>query len=100
MKTRVGALVVTLLLTVMSAQATDCTKTKFAYWVLENNAIVKGSSLIKLYDSRNQLVQEIRLQGIYLDLSQKKHRKLLEKKLREAGEQDVWAARRNLISWS
>lgn len=100
MKSKMAVMAFVLLLTVVSARANDKEKMKFSYWVVENNSVVRGSSLIKLYDCRNELVREIRLEGIYLDLSQKKHRKLLERKLREAGEQDTLAAHRSSLSWS
>lgn len=100
MKAKIVMAACALLLASASVRANDSEKLKYSYWVVESNSIVKGSSLIKLYDRENKLLREIKVEGVYLDLSQKKHRKLLERKLREAGDQDTWAARRFSLSRS
>ena len=100
MKSKMAVMAFVLLLTVVSARANDKDKMKFSYWVVENKSVVRGSSLIKLYDCRNELVHEIRLEGIYRDLFQKKHQMLSERKLAEAREQDTLAAHRASLFWS
>jgi hypothetical protein len=49
-----------------------------AYWVVETNLHQKNYSIIKLYDSSNHLIHEVRMDGYYFDVTRAKHRRKLD----------------------
>ena len=48
-----------------------------AYWVVETNVHRKNFSIVRLYDSSNRLVHEVRMDGYYFDVTRAKDRKKL-----------------------
>ncbi|HWA35606.1 MAG TPA: hypothetical protein VG737_15800 [Cyclobacteriaceae bacterium] len=53
------------------------------YWVVEGNVNTRDYTLIRFYDSANNLIHEETIQGKFLDINRKKNVKLLNKKLRD-----------------
>jgi hypothetical protein len=53
------------------------------YWVVEGNVNTRDYTLIRFYDSANNLIHEETMQGKFLDISKRKNVKLLNKKLRD-----------------
>jgi len=49
-----------------------------AYWVVETNVNQKNFSIVRLYDSQHNLIHEVKMEGIYLNVSKLKHRKMLD----------------------
>lgn len=52
------------------------------YWVVETNIQQKTYSIVRLYDADNRLVHEVRMEGIYFDVTRSRHRKLLNELLK------------------
>jgi hypothetical protein len=52
------------------------------YWVVETNNHTRDHTLVKFYDLSDQLVYEERLEGVHLDVSRRKYRRLLNHTLR------------------
>ena len=48
-----------------------------AYWVVETNVHRKNFSIVRLYDSGNRLVHEVRMDGYYFDVMRAKDRRKL-----------------------
>lgn len=53
-----------------------------AYWVVETNNNQKNFSIVRLYDNSNKLVHEVRMDGVYFDITRVRHRKMLDQLLR------------------
>jgi hypothetical protein len=70
---------VTSLLTAASAQDI---KVIPAYWVVETNVNQKNFSIVRMYDAQHNLVHEVKMEGIYLNVSKAKHRKMLDQLLK------------------
>ena len=66
------------LLLVASGLQAQTKKISPAYWVVETNSNQKNYSIIRLYDSANQLVHEVRMDGYYFDVTRARHRKKLD----------------------
>ena len=49
-----------------------------AYWVVETNVNQKNFSIVRLYDSQHNLIHEVKMEGVYLNVSKLKHRKMLD----------------------
>ena len=67
----------TLLLLITFGLQAQTKKTTPAYWVVETNIEQKNYSIIRLYDSSNQLIHEVRMDGYCFDVTKSKHRKKL-----------------------
>ncbi len=52
------------------------------YWVVETNDRTRDHSVVQFYDLTDQLVYEERLEGVHLDVSRPKNRRLLNRTLR------------------
>ncbi len=59
------------------------------YWVVEGNVNTRDYTLIRFYDSNNNMVYEETLTGKFLDITKKKNVKLLNRKLRDFDLRDV-----------
>jgi len=70
---------ITSLLAAVSAQEL---KVAPAYWVVETNVRQKNFSIVRLYDAQHNLVHEVRMDGVYFNISKMKHRKKLDQLLR------------------
>lgn len=53
-----------------------------AYWVVETNINQKNFSIIRLYDDSDKLVHEVKMDGVYFDVTHAKHRKMLNQLLK------------------
>jgi hypothetical protein len=53
-----------------------------AYWVVETNINKKNFSIVRLYDNSNKLVHEVKMDGVYFDVTLVRHRKMLNQLLR------------------
>ena len=53
-----------------------------SYWVVETNANQKNFSIVRLYDKSNKLVHEVKMDGVYFDVTRSKHRKMLDQLLK------------------
>jgi hypothetical protein len=49
-----------------------------AYWVVETNSNKKDFSIVRLYDSSNRLIHEVRMDGYYFDVTRTKDRRKLD----------------------
>lgn len=49
-----------------------------AYWVVETNVRQKNFSIVRLYDEQNNLVHEVKMDGLYFDVNKPRHRKKLD----------------------
>ena len=54
---------------------------KATYWVVETNINQKNFTLVKFYDANDVLLDEVKLNGVYLDISRQKHRRKLNELL-------------------
>jgi hypothetical protein len=52
------------------------------YWVVETNVKTKDHSVVKFYDTTNQLVYEERLEGVHLNINRPRTVKMLNQTLR------------------
>ncbi len=75
------ALLFALLFTYACAPAPAQT-TPPGYWVVETNDRTRDHSVVQFYDLTDQLVYEERLEGVHLDVSRPKNRRLLNRTLR------------------
>lgn len=50
-------------------------------WVVETNLNQKNYSIVRFYDQQGNLLYEEKLQGVYLDISRPKTRRILNKSL-------------------
>lgn len=58
------------------------TKEKPAYWVVETNVNQKNFSIVRLYNNSDKLVHEVKMDGVYFDVTRAKHRKMLDQLLK------------------
>lgn len=68
-----------------AAQAHESYRTSFdsLYWVVETNLRDRSFSIVRIYNTQNTKVYEVRLQGEYIDISNPKHRKKLDLMVRQ-----------------
>ena len=53
------------------------------YWVIETNAAQRKYSIVRFYDTAHQVIYEERLEGIHLDATRRRTKKLLNKTLHQ-----------------
>lgn len=70
-----------LFLAALTAEAQD-TVTASTYWVIETNVNDRSYSILKLYDQNNQLVHEVKIEGVSIDIRQARQRKILNQILK------------------
>jgi hypothetical protein len=100
-----SALLLALLSTILSdsslAQALPSAKN---YWVVETNLKERNFSIVRFYNAANELIYEEKLNGVYLNISRRKHVKRLNLALAQVNENKIAAAfseklaRKNLIA--
>jgi hypothetical protein len=49
-----------------------------AYWVVETNSNKKDFSIVRLYDSNDRLIQEVKMEGYYFDVTRARDRRKLD----------------------
>ena len=64
------------------------------YWVVETNIRHPNYTIVHFYNSRNIKVHEVRMQGVYLDISNPKHRKKLDLLMKQFNDRTVSSSRR------
>lgn len=67
---------------VMAMASAQDVKVIPAYWVVETNVNQKNFSIVRMYDSQHNLIHEVKLDGVYLNVSRTKHRKMLDQLLK------------------
>lgn len=88
MKTKLY-LTITIALIAMMAEA----QTPGSFWVIENNLTQKQSTIIHFYDTNSNLIHREVVSGKNLNISRRKDRKFLNRKLKEVLEQEEIATR-------
>ncbi len=68
------------------AQAND----RNSFWVIESNT-KNASTIIRFYDQQNNLIHQDTVSGKRLQVTKRKHRKFLDRKLKEVLEQQSLA---------
>lgn len=68
------------------AQANDSN----SFWVIESNT-KNASTIIRFYDQQNNLIHQDTVSGKRLQVTKRKHRKFLDRKLKEVLEQQSLA---------
>jgi hypothetical protein len=63
------------------------------YWVVETNERTRDHTVVKFYDLSDHLIYEERLEGVQLDVSRRKHVRLLNQTLRRVTERTLLAGR-------
>lgn len=74
-----------LVLAVLIAEAQD-TVTASTYWVVETNVNDRSYSILRWYDHDNQLVREVKIDGIFIDIRNARHRRILNQILKNYNE--------------
>ena len=75
-------LLVALVTSLCIAASAQDTKVIPAYWVVETNVHQKNFSIVRLYDTQNMLIHEVKMDGIYFNISKIRHRKKLDQLLK------------------
>jgi hypothetical protein len=53
-----------------------------SYWVIETNRHQKNFTIIKFYNAKQELIHEVKKEGVYLNISKKRQRKKLDAMLK------------------
>lgn len=61
------------------------------YWVIETNAVQRNYSIVRFYNTTHQIIYEERLEGIYLDATRRRTKKLLNKTLHQVSNKGLLA---------
>jgi predicted secreted protein len=75
------AIILSLMLLITAALQAQI-KESPTYWVVETNVNQKDFSIVRLYDRSNKLVHEVKMDGVYFDVTRAKHRKMLNQLLK------------------
>ena len=84
--------VVLLWSTELQAQSVDS-----VYWVVETNIHNPTYTIVHFYNYRNEKVHEVRMQGVYLDIRNTKHRKKLDALMRQYYDRMLTTSKRKKI---
>ena len=49
-----------------------------SYWVIETNRHQKNFTIIKFYNAKQELIYEVKKEGVYLNISKQRHRRKLD----------------------
>lgn len=80
------------LMLISLAFITSSNAQKATYWVVETNINQKNFTLVKFYDGDNTLLDEIKLNGVYLDISRRKHKRKLDDLLYQYNWKDLMSS--------
>ena len=61
------------------------------YWVTESNAVSRDYTIVRFYNPQHQLIYEEKLEGVYLDATRKKTKRMLAKALQGVVERSILA---------
>lgn len=64
------------------------------YWVVETNSKDRSYSIVKLYNLENELVYEVRLEGLFVNVRNTRQRRLLDQLLRNYSERSTATVKR------
>ena len=67
------------------------------YWVVETNLRNPSFTIVHFYNYKNVKVHEVRMQGVYLDISNPKHRKKLDLLVKEYHERTLTLSKRKKV---
>ena len=67
------------------------------YWVVETNLRHRSYTIVHFYNDRNEKVHEVRMQGVYLDIRNAKHRKKLDLLMKEFNSRNVISSKRRRL---
>jgi hypothetical protein len=67
------------------------------YWVVETNIHNPTFTIVHFYNCRNVKVHEVRLQGVYLDIRNPKHRKKLDLLMKQYHEKTLTSSKRKKV---
>ncbi|MEJ8800458.1 hypothetical protein [Pontibacter sp. H249] len=65
---------------------------KEPYWVTETNAKLKNYTIVRFYNTQHQLVYEERLDGVHLDATRKRTKRMLSKALQGVMQNNILAS--------
>jgi hypothetical protein len=69
-------------------------QTNNVFWVVETNVRHPNYTIVHFYNSRNVKVHEVRLQGVYLDITNPKHRRKLDVLMKQFNDRTVASSKR------
>ena len=67
------------------------------YWVVETNIHNPTFTIVHFYNYRNVKVHEVRIQGVYLDIRNPKHRKKLDLLTKQYHERTLTSSKRKKV---
>jgi len=76
----------------LQAQSVDS-----VYWVVETNIHNPTYTKVHFYNYRNEKVHEVRMQGVYLDIRNPKHRKQLDLLMKQYYERTLPMSKRKKV---
>jgi hypothetical protein len=76
----------------LNAQSVDS-----VYWVVETNVRNPTYTIVHFYNYRNEKVHEVRMQGVYLDIRNPKHRKQLDLLMKQYHERTLTMSKRKKV---
>ncbi len=81
MKTSVKLLGVVMIILACGLMRSWAQASTGAYWVIEGNVNQKNYTLIRYYNTQNQLLREEMLKGKFLDITKKRSKSYLDRRL-------------------
>ena len=84
----------TLLLSVFNGAQAQPLNSAPAYWVVETNVFFRDCTIVKFYDQQNQLVHEVKIMGVYIDISKPKQKRKLDELLKNYNERLIISAKK------
>lgn len=67
------------------------------YWVVETNLRNPSFTIVHFYNYQNVKVHEVRMQGVYIDICNPKHRKKLDLIVKEYHERILTSSKRKRV---
>ena len=67
------------------------------YWVVETNIHNPTFTIVHFYNYRNVKVHEVRMQGVYIDIRNPKHRKKLDLLMKQYHERTLTTSKRKKV---
>jgi hypothetical protein len=62
-----------------------------AYWVVETNVKQQTFSIVRIYNHQHELIYQERIEGVCLDISKRRHKRILDQTLASFTEQRIIA---------
>ena len=93
---RIILVVVVALLSMVEARAQSGIADSL-YWVVETNIHNPSYTIVRFYNYRNLMVHEVRLQGVYIDIRNPKHRRKLDLQMKQYHERSVLSSKKKKI---